>query len=480
MGRDSSLFALMIALMVFGTACQASAQSSAIAFQPRDWAGRPVTRSCNASPNDLAGLRTALIEHERAKVGFNIKMDTGWFYGNRLRLAPLEMKKQNVKDVLQRIEQNLRDLSTDGDAGVLIYDAGWDGRDAMVCAWLITKDGVRAAETVRMRASSETSPGRLASYSQDALGVTAVQFMRSPRRPGSERHASGNIPVLTPTASLLSGASDALLPRTIQTVLLTQSINRLLILPSADIGTVPYYALPVGNKQLIDLATVVILSGTEELFVYADLHEKVQERGSKLVIGNPDSRSDAWKWDDLPGATLEAKAIDELTPSMRGDVLIGGEANKDKVLHLLSQGDASLIYFATHGYADAVDPMSGSFLLLSEGRLLAKEVGQQIRLYKAPIVVMSACQSGLGKVFEGGMFGLARAWRNVGASQVVMSLWDVNDLGTKRLMVEFMDKVLAGARPEDALREASLKARDEWGFPPGVWAEFAVFGVASR
>jgi hypothetical protein len=478
MVRDGPLLALIIALTVFGTVCEATAQS--IAFQPRDWAGRPVTRSCNASPNDLGGLHAALIEHERAKVGFRIKMDTGWFYGNRLHLTSLEMKKQDVNEILRRIEQNLSDLSTNGDAGVLIYDAGWDGRDAMVCTWLITKDGIRAAETIRMGASAEASPGRLARYSQNALGVTAVQVTRSPRRPGSEWHAGGNTPALTPTTALLSGASEVLLPGTIKTALLTQSIKRLLILPSADIGTVPYYALPVGGKQLIDLATIVVLSGTDELFVYADLHEKVQERGSKLVIGNPDSSSDAWKWGDLPGAALEAKAIDELTSSMRGDVLIGGEANKDKVLRFLTRGDASLIYFATHGYADAADPINGSFLLLSQGRLLAREIGQQIRLYKAPIVVMSACQSGLGKVFEGGMFGLARAWRNVGASQVVMSLWDVDDLGTQRLMVEFMDKVLAGTRPEDALRDASIKARDEWGFPPGVWAEFAMFGVASR
>jgi CHAT domain-containing protein len=294
------------------------------------------------------------------------------------------------------------------------------------------------------------------------------------RRPGnavseasrSEWHAGGNTPALAPTTALLSGASEVLLPGTIKTALLTQSINRLLILPSADIGTVPYYALPVGGKQLIDLATIVVLSRTDELFVYADLREKVQERGSKLVIGNPDSSSDAGKWGDLPGAVLEAKAIDELTPSMRGDVLIGGEANKDKVLRFLTRGDASLIYFATHGYADTADPINGSFLLLSQRRLLAREVGQQIRLYKAPIVVMSACQSGLGKVFEGGMFGLARAWRNVGGITGCDELRDVDDLGTKRLMVEFMDKVLAGTRPEDALRDASIKARYEWGFRP--------------
>jgi hypothetical protein len=51
----------------------------------------------------------------------------------------LEIKKQDVNEALRRIEQNLRDLSTNGDAGVLIYDAGWDRRDAMVAPGSLPK-----------------------------------------------------------------------------------------------------------------------------------------------------------------------------------------------------------------------------------------------------------------------------------------------------------------------------------------------------
>jgi CHAT domain-containing protein len=97
-----------------------------------------------------------------------------------------------------------------------------------------------------------------------------------------------------------------------------------------------------------------------------------------------------------------------------------------------------------------------------------------------PIVIMSACQSGLGKAFEEGTFGLARGWRNAGSGQIIMSLWDVDDEATKLVMTDFMKRLVAHARPEDALRQTMLKARDEWKLVPALWSGFAMFGVASR
>jgi CHAT domain len=52
---------------------------------------------------------------------------------------------------------------------------------------------------------------------------------------------------------------------------------------------------------------------------------------------------------------------------------------------------------------------------------------KSLKLEHDPLVVMSACQTGLGKIFEGGTFGLTRAWHFAGASQIVMSLWNVDD-----------------------------------------------------
>jgi CHAT domain-containing protein len=468
---------LAIALSCHNTPTFAQAPATA-GYQPRDWAGRPTSRTCRASVRDLSGLHAALVEHERAKIGFEGKFDTGWFYGNRLRNAPLALKRERIDRTLHRIQENLRELSKAVTTGILVYDAGVQGRDSLICAWLVTKDGVQAAEIVRTRAGEEANLGRLAQYSQSRLGVTALQLTRAPRPRGLPRENRA-IAAAPAGEAPLAGASSILLPPVIQKALIDQGIKRLLILPVADISTVPFYALPLGDKALLDFASVVVLPDTNALFDYAVADRTLEQRGRKLIIGNPDSSTDELEWDSLASAEKEAGAVNELTSSMSGHLLLGFDARKQDVIRLMAENEFSLIYFATHGLADSVNPVDGSFLLLSKGRLLAREIGH-LQLRAAPLVVMSACQSGLGKTFEGGMFGLARAWRKAGAGQVVMSLWDVYDEATNRLMVDFMGRVLRQTRPEEALREAMLKARDEWGFSRGQWSGFAMFGFATR
>ncbi|MCP5047682.1 MAG: CHAT domain-containing protein, partial [bacterium] len=78
--------------------------------------------------------------------------------------------------------------------------------------------------------------------------------------------------------------------------------------------------------------------------------------------------------------------------------------------------------------------------------------------YNAKLVVLSACQTGTGKVERGeGITSLTRAVMYAGTPAVVTSLWNVDDIGTKELMVEFYRNILErGMRKDDALREAKL------------------------
>ena len=140
--------------------------------------------------------------------------------------------------------------------------------------------------------------------------------------------------------------------------------------------------------------------------------------------------------------------------------------------------DAGLIYLATHALSDAVNPMDGSFLALAGDHLYGRDI-KGLFFLKSPLVVMSACQTGLGKVFEGGTFGLVRAWYHVGAPQIVMSLWNIDDNATKDLMLEFMRRRKAGTMTEFALRDAMLATREKYA-DPALWASVALFGVPSK
>ena len=157
--------------------------------------------------------------------------------------------------------------------------------------------------------------------------------------------------------------------------------------------------------------------------------------------------------------------------------LIGTMATKSAIFARLRKKSApQLIYFAAHGVADDANPLDGGFLALSDVRWTGREIVRQTpRNIGRPLVVLSACQTGLGKNFEVGTIGLARAWHEVGASNVVMSLWLVGDRQTKLLMTRFMEHA-RGTPPDKALQQAMLERRRE---DPRVtaWASFAVFGA---
>jgi CHAT domain-containing protein len=263
----------------------------------------------------------------------------------------------------------------------------------------------------------------------------------------------------------LTTAGEILLPPSVRDKLVADrtpdgrpaEINRVLILPAADLGSVPFAALPIGSKSLIDRAAVVLLPDIDALFstdrANSSDYALTLEESKALVVGDPDLSHDRdWVFQPLPFAAEEAQAVAEL-----GDVspLKGAEATRAKVMQALKERPA-LIYFATHGTSDPINPMDGSFLALKDGHLSGRDI-KQLRTtfseaFRNPMVVMSACQTGLGKVFEGGVFGLARAWHYAGAWQVAMSLWNVDDKATATLMKKFMSFHAESRRFQQSLR----------------------------
>ncbi len=97
---------------------------------------------------------------------------------------------------------------------------------------------------------------------------------------------------------------------------------------------------------------------------------------------------------------------------------------------------------------------------------------------KANLVVLSACETGLGKEVKGeGLMSLTRAFMYAGAPSVVVSLWKVNDAASKDLMVAFYRQLRGGEKLSysEALRRAQLEMIGK-GNAPKFWAPFVLVG----
>jgi uncharacterized protein YjiS (DUF1127 family) len=212
----------------------------------------------------------------------------------------------------------------------------------------------------------------------------------------------------------------------------------------------------------------------------------------------------------LPGTKKEVNILNDLlsTAGWSANPYMKSEASETK---FKSTENASILHIATHGYfmGDLDDsdqervfgvdkekaiqnPLLRSGLLFSgatnslnfdfsseqsdeNGILTAFEVSN-MDLRGTDLVIMSACETGLGKIMNGeGVYGLQRAFQVAGAKSVIMSLWTVNDQTTQELMVSFYSKYLAGEDVATAFNNARLEIKEKYPMPY-YWAAFKLLG----
>lgn len=350
------------------------------------------------------------------------------------------------------------------ETAVLFYDE----EGASFRAWLIDREGIRAFH--RAPLSGEQLETAIASL-RESLDVENLEAARLPPRLRPKRSPSpahSNPKALLPRR--LSALTELLLPDDIACAL--KNVRHLIVVPILDLGTVPFAALrPFDSaSSLIDRMSVTIAPslfeiGRSETTWSADFC-------APLFVGNPYLAPGAG-WESLNNAEREARFVGQMfqTPP-----LLGRDATRETVLARASRAD--FLYFATHGAADAAQPLEGGFLVFSgpqgaESLWTAREI-QRTRLH-ARLAVLSACQTGLGKTHDAGIIGLARAFQLAGVPRVVMSLWSVYDDATSELMQAFARHLRAHA-PAEALRQAMLEVRRRRP-DPVEWASFVIFGT---
>ena len=208
--------------------------------------------------------------------------------------------------------------------------------------------------------------------------------------------------------------------------------------------------------------------------------------------------------DFLPGSKVEAEAISAILSSnnIQND-LIEGEYGTEESFKELSESHKSLIHIATHGFywterdaekaADRLGIESFSFMKnrdskipkedkaltrsgllfagakntmdgreipidVEDGILTAKDISR-MDLRGTDLVVISACQSGLGDITGDGVFGLQRGFKKAGVRSIIMSLWKVDDDATKIMMTRFYSNLVKGRSKYESFREAQTYLR---------------------
>jgi CHAT domain-containing protein len=237
----------------------------------------------------------------------------------------------------------------------------------------------------------------------------------------------------------------------------------LLIVPHSALHYLPFAALFDGKQYLLEKHALRVTTSASALQFLRKATPGT--RGAALILGNPTL--------DLPSAEQEARSLARLLPG--ASVLLGKAATKQA---LVAGGPRyRTVHIAGHGVFDANEPLDSRLLLApaaaDSGEL---RVGELYGLtLVADLVTLSACETGLGRITNGGdVIGMTRGFLYAGASTVVASLWQVADEATLELMERFYTN-LGRMNKRDAMRAAQLEIARR--IPqPYFWAAFYLTG----
>ncbi len=303
--------------------------------------------------------------------------------------------------------------------------------------------------------------------------------------------------------------------------------------PIEELNSIAMEYASMGTERVCDKWNLIRVSSTREVIEYADHPHKdnaVLYGGLKYNVGKDDliaeSRSgyyhptssnraitsDNLRYgvEDLPGTLSEVQEIYKLfstKPSLITDI-----AGTEESFKALAGSSVDIIHLATHGFfwneGDVEKRSYVNFLRnvqsqpksfedyamlrsglifsganiglmgeelpedVEDGVLTAQEISL-MNLGHVDMVVMSACESGLGETSGEGVFGLQRGFKLAGANTLLMSLWKVDDVATQLLMTSFYKNYLSGKSKQESLRLAQQSLRNNPDYSdPEYWAGF--------
>lgn len=233
----------------------------------------------------------------------------------------------------------------------------------------------------------------------------------------------------------------------------------LVIVPSGSLHYVPFSALFDGSGYLVESRKI---STAPSASIWRALQAKPISRfKGGLLVGFADNAA--------PEVENEVETISKMLPNSK--LFTGEHATFSNFFK--NAGNHDLIHLACHGSFRADNPMYSN-LRLADGLINVRDISPQN--FKARLVVLSACETGLNRLFPGEeIIGLARGFLSSGVRSLVLSLWTVNDESTKRFMVEFYSFLQLGKSVEASLRQAQISFIKEKEHPY-YWSPFFAIG----
>jgi CHAT domain-containing protein/tetratricopeptide (TPR) repeat protein len=240
-------------------------------------------------------------------------------------------------------------------------------------------------------------------------------------------------------------------------------VKRIIVAPHRFLHLVPLHAieLPSGERwgdnvviQYVPSASVLcrLLNRTE-----GHPASIAPDSSGKNIVGVAWSRTDR----PLAWAQREVRIVANI---LGGQVIEGQGATPQRVIEMIR--DADYVHFACHGVHDDNNPLDGGLILASEERvghgeqreakLTLGEIFARVYLPRSPVVVLSACQTGITKVgrINDDYIGLPAGFLYAGARMVVGTLWPVDDLATSLLIGKMAQEIGAGVSSAEALWRA--------------------------
>ncbi|QIR40812.1 tetratricopeptide repeat protein [Tolypothrix sp. PCC 7910] len=342
--------------------------------------------------------------------------------------------------------------------------------------WVVKPNGevtFRKVDLKHLWQKDNITLNKLVSTTRESLGVSDKErsiFQAEVINSGNEKIQRANLQKL-----------HQLLIKPIADLLPTDPNQRVTFVPQNSLFLVPFPALiDEKGKSLLEKYTILTSPAIQVLDFTHQLNQgKTTNYNNALIVGNPtmpvvstELGKPGTQLIPLPGAEVEANTIADM---LKTKAIVGKDATKANILQQLSTAD--VIHLATHGWADDNRGLGSWIAFAPSGKdngLLTAEEILDLKI-KAQLVVLSACETGKGKLSGDGVIGLSRSLISAGVPSVLVSLWQVPDAPTQYLMVEFYKSLQTQPDKALALRQAMLKTKEK--FPnPVNWAAFSLIG----